>query len=239
MAATRSVFQIIQRAGRTSGVIATGETLSADEQNDALLCLNQMMDAWQADRLYAYSIQDITFPLTQGVSTYTIGPAGTFATARPEQIDYAYTRDSTGFDRSINILPAEVFALIGLKSVSNTFPTCLLYTPNYPLGSIQFYPVPSAGLVVHLGLWAPLSEFATVAQVVSLPPGYEDAIVYSLAERLSLDNAIDIGPDLAKQAQTARARIQGNNLPDMRIACEFGGMGSNLGATYAEFVAGF
>lgn len=241
MAATRSVFQLIQRAGRTAGVIATGETFSADEQNDALSSLNQMMDAWQADRLFAYSIQDVAYPLTQGTASYTIGPAGTMVllTGRPEAIDYAYTRDGTGFDRSINILPVEQFALIGLKSVGNTFPTCLLYTPGYPSGVLQFYPVPPANLTVHLGIWQPLPEFTTVAQIVMLPPGYEDAIVYSLAERLCIDNSIDIGADTAKQAQTARARIQGNNLTETRTSCEFTGVGANQGATFADFVAGF
>lgn len=238
MAATRTVRDLVQRAMRVATILGAGETADADDASDALLSLNLMLDAWQADQLFAYSIEETTKALTAGVGTYTIGPAADIPmTPRPVNIEWAFTRDAQNYDRQIDIEPNQVYASIVLKSLGNIYPQVLFFNPDYPVGSVNLWPLPNAGLTLHLGTWVILTEYASLNDTVSVPPGYEDAMVFSLAERLCPEYGKSVSNDLAKQAQLARARVMGNNLPDERVACEFKGMNAQQ-ISYATFIAG-
>ena len=223
---------------RTAGILGAAETLDGNDAADALLTLNQMMDAWQAERLFAYEILQHTHALTAGVGTYTIGPGGTINTNRPVRIEWAYTRDAQNYDRPLEIVPDQVFAAITLKGQGDNFPSVLWYRSAYPLGIIRLWEHPSANLVLHLGCWVTLSEFANLDASVALPPVYEQAIVLSLAEYLSIEYDKQPSVTLVRKAQLARGNIQQNNLPDPRVGCEFQGVDRNGMLPYQYFVAG-
>lgn len=237
MAATRTVRDLVTRALRVATVVGAGETPDADDAADALLNLNLMLDAWQAERLYVFAVVERTGTLVAGTATYTVGTGATFNVPRPVRIEWAYTRDSQSYDRQIDIVPDQVFAQIPLKSQGNNFPTVLWYEQAYPLGIIHLWELPTSGLTLRFGAWTVLSEYASLNDAVSLPPGYEDAIVFSLAERICPEYGKAISVDLMRQATNARANIQQDNLPDLRVACEFTGGESSM-ITYAQYLAG-
>jgi hypothetical protein len=218
-------------------IVGAGETPDPDDADDALLSLNLMLDAWQAEKLFAFSIAERTHALTAGVGSYTVGALGTIAVSRPVEIEWAFTRDSHSYDRWIEIIPEDVYQSITLKSMGNTFPMALFYEQSYPLGVINLWQLPSAGLTLHFGAWVPLTEYASLSDAVALPPGYEDALVFSLAERACPEYGKTIPADLARMGALARKRIKQNNLPDPRVACEFTGGQSNA-MTLADFIAG-
>jgi len=225
MAATRTVRDLITRALRVAGVVGAGETPGADDADDALLSLNMMLDAWQAERLFAYSIVDRTYALTAGLATYSIGSGATINVPRPVRIEWAFTRDSSNIDRQIRVVLDDVFAAISVKNIGNTYPTALYYQPSYPNGTINLWPLPAAGLTLHIGAWEVLTEYASLNATLSLPPGYEDAFVYSLVERLCPEYGKAISADISKLAAKARANIEQDNLPGPLSVCEFGGVG--------------
>lgn len=234
----RTVRDILTRSMRVATILGASETMDGNDASDALLTLNQMMDAWQAERLFAYEILQHTHALTAGVGTYTIGPGGTINTNRPVRIEWAYTRDSQNYDRPLEIVPDQVFAAITLKGQGDNFPSVLWYRPAYPLGIIRLWEHPSANLVLHLGCWVTLSEFANLDASVALPPGYEQAIVLSVAELISPEYGKEPSGSLVRMAAKARANIQQNNLPDPRIGCEFTGVNQNTQAPYYRYVSG-
>lgn len=233
----RTTRQVIERALRIIGVLGAGETASADDASDGLLALNQMLDYWSSDALMVFNILEVNFPLVAGTKTYTIGTGGTFNTPRPVQIEYAFTRDSTGLDRSITLIDAETYASIILKSLPNTYPAALFYYEDFPLGQVNLYPSPMAGLTLYLGVWDAFSEYANLDASVAYPPGYEFAITYSLAELLAPEYGKPAPPDVARAAAMARGNIRSNNLPTPSMAVEFGN--ENRGVTYADFMRGF
>jgi hypothetical protein len=53
--ATYTAGDQINRALRLLGVLAEGETPSADMSNDALTALNQMIDSWNTERLSVFA----------------------------------------------------------------------------------------------------------------------------------------------------------------------------------------
>lgn len=237
MSNTRTVRDLITRALRKARIVGAGETPDADDAADALLECNLMLEQWQADRLFAYAVIDRTAALAAGVGSYTVGSGGAINVPWPVRIEWAYTRDAQNYDRPISIVPAEVYQGIALKSYGNDFPGALYYRTSYPLGVIELSPLPVAGLTLHFGGWEVLSEFASMSTTVSLPPGYERAIVTSLAETLCSEYGKTVPDRLAKEAQMARALIQGNNLPDLRMSCEFMG-GCQSMPSYDDVVAG-
>ena len=66
---------IITDALRTLGVIASGETPTAHDMNDALGRLNRIIETWQTDERAYYSQIDSAFALTIGKGQYAIGDA--------------------------------------------------------------------------------------------------------------------------------------------------------------------
>lgn len=237
MAATRTVRDILTRALRVAGVVGSGETPDANDANDALISFNQMIDAWQAERLFAYAVIERTHALTAGLGVYTIGAGATINAPRPIRIEWAFTRDFQNYDRPVQVVPDDYFAQITLKDLGNIFPSVLYYEPTYPNGIINLWPLPPTSLTLHIGVWDVVSEFADLNATVSCPPGYEDAYVYSMVERICPEYGKPVTADIVRLAQRARANIQQNNLPELAVSCEFTG-GDRSPISYWDVVAG-
>lgn len=226
MAATRLVRDLITRAARIATVIGGAEPLDANDASDILLSLNQMLDSWQAERLYAYNIIERSTPLIAGQDTYLIGPAQALAiTVRPMRLEYAFTRDAQGYDRPMEIITHLEYADLFLKTLAGAYPTMVHFDPQWPNGRVRIWPLtnPSIPLTLYVGVWVILSEYTALGDLVSLPPGYEDAITYSLAERICIEFEKAVSSGLEKMASMARARVKRMNVPASRTSCEFQG----------------
>jgi hypothetical protein len=68
----------INGALRLLGVLAEGETPSAETSQDALSALNQMIDSWNTERLSIFSTIDQTITWPSGAINGTLGPNGSF-----------------------------------------------------------------------------------------------------------------------------------------------------------------
>src|ERR1700740_2199998 len=68
---------IINGALRAIGALEAGETPDADQSNDALVLLNDMLAAWSNSRMMISYQTEIIFPITPSQKSYTIGPGGT------------------------------------------------------------------------------------------------------------------------------------------------------------------
>lgn len=196
--------QIINRSLRLIGVLASGETPSADESADALTALNAMLDAWRTESLMVYALRDETLTIT-GASSYTIGSGGALNTVRPVKIESAYLRLS-GIDYPLHIAQANQWNLIADKSTTSSIPDWLYYETAFPLGKLWLYPIPDSG-VLHLSTWVPFSAFA-LADSVILPPGYEEAITYQLAMRIAPEYGSQAAQEIAAMGAAAKKDIK-------------------------------
>lgn len=210
---------IIKRALRLIGALATGETPSAAEQADGLVSLNSMLDAWRNESLSVYALRDETLTLT-GAASYTIGPIGNLNTVRPVKIESAYQRVN-GTDYKIRLASAIAWADLAAKSITDAdVSDWLYYEPSSPLGKLWLYPTPTTG-VLHLLTWTPFSTFAATDQV-ALPPGYQDAITYHLAIRLAPEYARPVTAEIAATAKAAKDGLQRMNFRPPLMASGFG-----------------
>jgi hypothetical protein len=64
---------LINKSLRLLGVLASGETTTADEAQDSLYSLNSIIDSFSANPQYYFCTQAEQFTLVAGQNTYTIG----------------------------------------------------------------------------------------------------------------------------------------------------------------------
>ena len=107
----------INRALRLLGILAEGETASADTANDALVALNQMIDSWNTERLSVFCTQDQVFTWPANQIVRTLGPSGDFVGNRPVLLDDStYLVGPNGVSYSVMFINEQQYNNIGLKS---------------------------------------------------------------------------------------------------------------------------
>ena len=67
-------IEIISRALKDIGALASGETPTADEAQDAFDMLNDLLDQWTNEDMMVFNVTEIIFPIIPGQVQYTIGP---------------------------------------------------------------------------------------------------------------------------------------------------------------------
>lgn len=193
------------------GEKAVGGTLTTAEQTEYLQRLNQMLELWANDGLICFASQTDSKALTTGLGAYTIGTGGDINVTWPTKIQSAYTVDSSNVSRTISIVGNDEWEAITLKQLGNIFPTDLWYDNSYPLGTINLWPKPVAGLTLYITSYQRLQSFALISTTVSLPPGYEKAIIDNLACDLALGQ-VEPSPSLVKSAAQGLAMLKRNNV---------------------------
>ena len=141
----------INGALRLLGVIAEGETPSAETSQDALSALNQMIDSWNTERLSVFSTQDQVFTWPSSTISRTLGPSGDFVGNRPILLDDAtYFRDaSTNVSYGIKIINQQQYDGIAVKTITSTYPQVIWVNMTYPDIEMFVYPVPNRDLEWH------------------------------------------------------------------------------------------
>lgn len=170
--------ELVRASMRLLGVLASGETPSAQEYADGIEAANLMIDSWATQKLTVLAFTEVQATMN-GAASYTVAAGGNFATAQPARIEWAYFRDTDGNDDQLDELSGARWATITDKD-SEGDPTYFYYQG----GTIRFWPEPQSG-TVRIGVWAPLTAITTGAAEMTLGPGYAEAMKYSLALRLA------------------------------------------------------
>lgn len=219
-----TVRDVISGAFRLLGVLAAGENPQADETQDALASLNDMIEAWKIERLMVFAILSQRFNLVAGKKSYTLGPGGDFAAERPVRIDQVsliYTVDSPQpLTLPIDIINLDQYQALVTPDVTSTIPLQVYPNEDYPLRTLSFYPVPSLNLPIDLFTWKLIDGFADVNQTISLPPGYARALRFNLALELADEYGKQVPVATAAIARDAKAAIKSANSPVLLMRCD-------------------
>ena len=164
---------IINGSLRLLGVLAEGEVPSAETSQDALNAMNQMIDSWNTERLAVFSTQDQVFTWPASTISRTLGPSGNFIGTRPILLDDAtyYIDASTGVSYGIKMINQQQYDGIAVKTVTSTYPQVIFTNMSYPNIEMFVYPVPTRALQWHFISVEELTQPATLATVLSFPPG--------------------------------------------------------------------
>jgi hypothetical protein len=206
----------INAALRLIGMLAEGETPSADTSNDALSALDQMIDSWNTERLTVFSTQDQVFTWTPNQISRTLGPTGNFVGNRPILVDDStYFKDPTnGISFGIKIINQQQYNGIAVKTVTSTYPQVMWVNMNYPNIDMYVYPVPTKALEWHFVSVTELTQPATLATNLTFPPGYLRCFKYNLACEIATEFGVEPPANVARIAMTSKRNLKRINNPD-------------------------
>lgn len=197
-----TVQEFVNSTLRLIRVLDSGETPTATESNDALVALNQLISSWSAAGVPIYFISRDQIPLT-GAQTYTL-------TQRPLRIRAADIAVA-GIALNLKLITAEEWAAIIDKTQAGKFAQSLFYDGAFPNPTIYLWPTPAPGGVLEIWSIKPLTGFASLADTIDLPPGYEQGLRYNLGMVLAPEYGSALPPEVAAVAAESKAAIAALN----------------------------
>lgn len=221
-----TVLDLITGSLRLLGVVASGETPTASESQDALSALNDLIDTWKTERLMVYAILPQTFALVGGQKTYTLGPTGNWNTERPVGIDSMYLQytDANSGPPPLNLLVVllnqDQYNAIIVPNTTTTIPTAAYIDDAFPLRNVSFWPVPQVNYNIDLFTWQLIDGFAAITDTIALPPGYERMMRFNLALELAPEYGLQASQAVAAGALDAKAAVKRNNIKPLYLACD-------------------
>jgi hypothetical protein len=110
-----------------------------------------------------------------------------------------------------SILSVEEWQSITYNVAPSSFPTQMYNDTNYPYMNLYFYPVPESPCNALLFTWDQLQEVGDLNTNVFLPQGYNEAIKYNLAIRLSPYFGVEPSSTTIKIAMDSKSNINDIN----------------------------
>lgn len=194
-------------------IVTGGREFSPEQVAGALECLNLLKDSLSAESFLQYNSVVDSFPVTAGVSTYTVGPTGGYVTTRPMQINSAWIRELDN-DYGLNIITDGEYDALSPKETLRSYPTDMVIAKTAPNISITLYPVPDRTFTLYLDSYKPIADF-TLDGDIALPPEYVRMFKFNLAVDLYNEYpAISLPREIAVLAeQTKRIIRKANSSP--------------------------
>lgn len=207
---TTSVHDICTDALQKIGAVAIEETPTAAELQGAMTRLNEMIEAWNTERLAVYGVSQEVFSLIAGKQTYTMGVGGDFNTSRPVRIEKIITRDSGNADFACHHTEDyQEYSQIVTKFTQSSLPQLVWDDGDFPLRTLHYWPVPSdASYSSVIFAMRQISGFTSLSDTVTVPPGYKRALKYNLS--------IELGPEYGKKATSDLISLAINSKADIK-----------------------
>lgn len=175
------------------------DTVDANDSALALRTLNRMLDSWSAERIMVPVIKTDNFALVAAQANY----ATTLLSARPIALEPAcYVKDGNGVQYPLQTMSRAQYNGIAYPAAPG-IPSRIFLDPGVAAGTMYFYTTPIGGLTAYITYVSPLTTFAATSDVVTLPPGYERAIVNNLA--------LDLAPYFNAEIPQSLAVIAGDS----------------------------
>lgn len=214
-----TALDMIKRSMRLIGAIGIGETPDDQESQDGLTALNALVDSISNNQMLINAMTLNSFALTSGDAIYTVGATGDIATTRPMRVDDSSYIEKGGLTYQMKQIDGDQYNAIGDKSAQGDTPEFFWYRGDYPNGTLTFYPVPGSGCTLKLWSWKALATFPTLTTAVSLPPGYEDLLVFNLAVSIAPEYHMDVPREVSRQAMLTKKRVKRTNtvVPTMSL----------------------
>jgi hypothetical protein len=208
-----TALNIIERALRSIGVLAQGETATAETANDALTSLNDLLAGIANEGLLAY--QEVYDTLTlDGSTSYTFGLSGTpdISSVRPIRVR-SVSHTVNGIEYPVDIITANEYGDIGIKTQTGDILKSVFINTTYPNATIYVYPVAPSG-TLNIASEKAITAFAGLTTTVSLPPGYERMLRYALAVELMPEYGVQ-NPQVFQMAIDSKADLKRTNFKPM------------------------
>lgn len=204
-----TVLDLIKAALRLIGAIASSETPTAGQAQDAREALNLLLTEWHNDPLIALTEQQ-TFNVSSGTYSYTIGSGQTWNGNKPLKILSAYITDN-GSDTPLRVINEVEYMGINDKDASGQ-PDYLFYDEGNTTGVVYLWPAPNDTFTCTILSQAAFTSYTSNSTTISLPNGYLQALKYNLAIEIAPEYEAQPSQWLVKRAMDTLAAIKRTNL---------------------------
>lgn len=178
---------IINSALQTIRVVASGESATAAETNDALAMLEKLLKHWGPKGLKRFLKKNKSMALTAATASYTLGPSGTITMDRPIAVHSIYRRDSNSYDQTLTPMSREEYRELSDKT-STGAPTQYFYDPTLTNGTLYVWPVPTAAdateYTLELNYRKQVDDADATTNDIEIPQEWYLAAVFGLAALL-------------------------------------------------------
>ena len=217
-----TVRDLLEKSFRTIHALGAGEHMTDEESTDALDVLNGVLEQANIDKLIGSYQTDLVVPMIGNKVSYTIGPASTtpdVTATRPVEILGGFSRRSS-IDFPILVSAKEDYNRIVNKTIGIAgWELMVYYEAQFPKGVLYVYPVPLDTLTtIYLSVINAIAQFATLDDVVSMPPGYRIWLQYKTAKRLAPEYGMTFTQDMQDNLMDAEAALKRNNIKPMGVA---------------------
>jgi len=216
---------LVERALKIIGRLGGGQTINANDQTDGLAEANAMLDFWNAQGLVMPYQTSCEVAFATARTYYTIGASGANLTApRPIRLDaanYMYV-GSEVVRYPMDIINAREYSKIRVRGLESTISRKVYYKPTYPNGTLYFWPYVTV-VTDYFEAFYPAALTALSSSDISLQPGYEDAIVWNLAERLTDYFGMELTQNIVNRAQKGRVLLEHINTHAIECELDVGG----------------
>lgn len=215
-----TVLALLTASMHRLGYLEAIETPSNADAQAVKQAANDWIDQMRLDDLLVYRIARSVFNLQAAVASYTIGPGGTFNTARPVDIDRCgvIPDPSSSIPQEIPLGPplsVQQYAMVPAKSITAQYPTAVYYDPGMTAGLATIYvlPVPTTA-TPDLVLYLPtvIAEFNDLTDDLEFPPGYRRMLITNIAVEAASILGAAPSQELMTAAADSKAAIQRSNI---------------------------
>lgn len=208
--------EVIERAFRLIGKLSVGETLSSEMSTQAILAMNAMIQSWQSENVFLWTLKATTLALTNGNASYSLSATDPLVYA----IDRAYLRISNS-DDPIQVGSFRQYTEIPNKTNSGdpTF-VCLDHAIS---PTVYVWPVPTQSRTLYYLAIVRLKDFDTSAGNPDFPVRYINAITYGLAAELAPEYGLELQEQAKLESRAEREFLKAKRGERQREESDFVG----------------
>jgi len=176
---------IITEALEICGVLAEGESPSANQITSCSRTLNLLVKALIPDGLHLWKRVQGDITITKGAPSYTCGTGGTGLSERPVRLVDAWVT-SGGTDIPVELISDERYNALSTKDDVGE-PLEAYYDPQLGTGTIYVWPTGSgtSGETLHVVYHALIQDFDASTDTPDFPQEWHECLVWGLASRLA------------------------------------------------------
>lgn len=182
--------EIIERALRIVGALELGEPMSAEQVAQGSQALNEMVKAWETERVFLWTLKNLSFSTVAGTASYA-GSALDTSNSSIIGIDAAYYYNGST-EEDLEVISWVEYQKIIDKAVQD-IPRLVAVLPNANTITAYFWPTPAAIYTIKLSAVCRLKDFDSSSSTGDFPSRFTRALVYGLAYDLSDEYSLPVG----------------------------------------------
>lgn len=208
--------------------VYSGEPLDAGDLQTAYFTLCAIVDGWGAEALTIFQKVSETFQTVAGQAAYTLGLAAAdpdwVTSFLPTAFDAVTMSTGTGGAGSVELglaINTELqWASIGIKTLQSNILSDMYPQLGTAVHTLNFYPVPNGIIPVNLYMPQQIPAFTATSNVLVLRPGYQEALTFEHAMKVSSKFGATIPEWLPEAWKESKANMKGTNFEPLDVRCD-------------------